>query len=248
MKIAKVFALVWEAAAGIRVVENVGKGVTSVAPGDHVFSCYHAECRECKFCTSGKSNLCSKVHAATSADVMLADRRSRFMCQGQPLYHFMGTSTFSEYTTVHDLSVAKTRRRPSTRTMAGLGAVLNTAKVEKGATMAVFGLGIVGLAGAKLAGASQVIGVDVDTNKYALAAKFGATEFVNPKDHSEPIQEEIKTRSFQLVMGRTWKGTAFGGYKSRTTRPRARQEVLEQAAIVSEVLLWSLCQTMKLVH
>eukprot|EP00897_Mesotaenium_endlicherianum_P002363 jgi/Mesen1/2154/ME000152S01240 len=277
------------------VVESVGEGVTSVAPGDHVIPCYQAECRECKFCTSGKSNLCSKVRAATGAGVMLADRRSRFTCRGQALYHFMGTSTFSEYTVVHDVSVAKINPQAPLDKVCLLGCGIPTgkhalARVEKGATVAVFGLGTVGLAaceGAKLAGASRVIGVDVDTNKYALAEKFGATEFVNPKDHSKPIQEvlvemtdggvdysfecigkvdlmraaleathkgwgvsviigvagqgqEIKTRPFQLVTGRTWKGTAFGGYKSRTDVPELVKKYLNKEIKIDEYITHTL--------
>ncbi|CAI0549317.1 unnamed protein product [Linum tenue] len=130
-------------AAGI--VESVGEGVTEVQPGDHVIPCYQAECKECKFCKSGKTNLCGKVRSAT-------DRKSRFSVNGKPIYHFMGTSTFSQYTVVH-----------------GLGAVWNTAKVEAGSIVAIFGLGTVGLAvaeGAKAAGASRIIGIDIDPKKF----------------------------------------------------------------------------------
>ncbi|GBG61419.1 hypothetical protein CBR_g20450 [Chara braunii] len=185
------------------VVESVGEGVTDLQPGDHVIPCYQAECRECKFCLSGKTNLCGKVRVATGAGVMLTDRKSRFSIRGQPIYHFMGTSTFSEYTVVHDVSVAKIHPDAPLDKVCllgcgiptGLGAVLNTAKVEPGATVAVFGLGTVGLAvcsGAQMAGASRIIGVDIDPKKFERAKDFGATEFVNPRDYEgRPIQQVI---------------------------------------------------------
>ncbi|KAK1561186.1 hypothetical protein Q3G72_035274 [Acer saccharum] len=262
-------------AAGI--VESVGEGVTEVQPGDHVIPCYQAECRECKFCKSGKTNLCGKVRTATGVGVMMNDRKSRFSVNGKPIYHFMGTSTFSQYTVVHDVSVAKIDTKAPLDKVCllgcgvstGLGAVWNTAKVEPGSIVAVFGLGTVGLAvaeGAKAAGASRIIGIDIDSKKFDTAKNFGVTEFVNPKDHDKPIQQvlvdltdggvdysfecignvsvmraalecchkgwgtsvivgvaasgqEISTRPFQLVTGRVWKGTAFGGFKSRTQVP-----------------------------
>ncbi|KAL6502929.1 alcohol dehydrogenase [Orobanche hederae] len=289
-------------AAGI--VESVGEGVTEVQPGDHVIPCYQAECRECKFCKSGKTNLCGKVRLATGVGVMLSDRKSRFSINGKPIYHFMGTSTFSQYTVVHDVSVAKIDPiAPLDKVCllgcgvpTGLGAVWNTAKVEPGSIVAVFGLGTVGLAvaeGAKAAGASRIIGIDLDTKKFDIGqglrasmrleayasprpaktpqtpldfTDFGVTEFINPKDHEKPIQQvivdltdggvdysfecignvstmraalecchkgwgtsvivgvaasgqEISTRPFQLVTGRVWKGTAFGGFKSRSQVP-----------------------------
>lgn len=279
------------------VVESVGEGVTSVEPGDHVIPCYQAECRECKFCRSGKSNLCSKVRSATGVGVMLHDRKSRFTCRGRVVYHFMGTSTFSEYTVVHDVSVAKIAREAPLDKVCllgcgiptGLGAVWNTAKVEEGATVAIFGLGTVGLAvaeGAKTAKASRVIGVDIDASKFERARDFGVTEFVNPKDHEEPIQQvivdltdggvdysfecignvnvmraalecchkgwgtsviigvagagqEISTRPFQLVTGRTWKGTAFGGFKSRTQVPELVNMYLNKKVKVDEYITHS---------
>lgn len=279
------------------VVESVGEGVTSVEPGDHVIPCYQAECRECKFCRSGKSNLCSKVRSATGVGVMLHDRKSRFTCRGRVVYHFMGTSTFSEYTVVHDVSVAKIAREAPLDKVCllgcgiptGLGAVWNTAKVEEGATVAIFGLGTVGLAvaeGAKTAKASRVIGVDIDASKFERARDFGVTEFVNPKDHEEPIQQvivdltdggvdysfecignvnvmraalecchkgwgtsviigvagagqEISTRPFQLVTGRTWKGTAFGGFKSRTQVPELVDMYLNKKVKVDEYITHS---------
>lgn len=279
------------------VVESVGEGVTSVEPGDHVIPCYQAECRECKFCRSGKSNLCSKVRSATGVGVMLHDRKSRFTCRGRVVYHFMGTSTFSEYTVVHDVSVAKIAREAPLDKVCllgcgiptGLGAVWNTAKVEEGATVAIFGLGTVGLAvaeGAKTAKASRVIGVDIDASKFERARDFGVTEFVNPKDHEKPIQQvivdltdggvdysfecignvnvmraalecchkgwgtsviigvagagqEISTRPFQLVTGRTWKGTAFGGFKSRTQVPELVNMYLNKKVKVDEYITHS---------
>ncbi|RZC52132.1 hypothetical protein C5167_020555 [Papaver somniferum] len=267
------------------VVESVGEGVTEVQPGDHVIPCYQAECKECKFCKSGKTNLCGKVRSATGVGVMMSDRQSRFSVNGKPIYHFMGTSTFSQYTVVHDVSVAKIDPSAPLDKVCllgcgvptGLGAVWNTAKVEAGSNVAVFGLGTVGLAvrtelkhlvaeGAKAAGASRIIGIDIDCKKFDTAKNFGVTEFVNPKDHDKPIQQvlvdmtdggvdysfecignvsvmraalecchkgwgtsvivgvaasgqEISTRPFQLVTGRVWKGTAFGGFKSRSQVP-----------------------------
>lgn len=277
-------------AAGI--VESVGPGVTEVQAGDHVIPCYQAECRECKFCLSGKTNLCGKVRPATGAGVMLSDRKSRFSINGKPIYHFMGTSTFSEYTVVHDVSVAKVNPAAPLDKICllgcgiptGLGAVWNTAKVESGSTVAIFGLGTVGLAvaeGAKAAGSSRIIGIDIDTNKFERAKEFGVTEFVNPKDQDKPIQQvivdltdggvdysfecignvnvmraalecchkgwgtsvvigvagsgqEISTRPFQLVTGRTWKGTAFGGFKSRTDVPNLVEKYLNKEVKVDE--------------
>ncbi|KAA3458683.1 alcohol dehydrogenase class-3 [Gossypium australe] len=164
-------------AAGI--VESVGEGVTEVQPGDHVIPCYQAECKECKFCKSGKTNLCGKVRMATGAGIMMNDCKSRFSINGKPIYHFMGTSTFSQYTVVHDVSVAKVDPQAPLDKVCllgcgvptGLGAVWNTAKVEPGAIVAIFGLGTVGLAvaeGAKSAGASRVIGVDIDSKKFDI--------------------------------------------------------------------------------
>eukprot|EP00850_Spirogloea_muscicola_P000527 SM000002S05607 [mRNA] locus=s2:1177811:1180595:- [translate_table: standard] len=277
------------------VVESVGEGVTSVQAGDSVIPCYQAECRECKFCTSGKTNLCGKVRPATGAGVMLADRRPRFSKDGKPIYHFMGTSTFSQYTVVHEVSVAKIDPAAPLDKICllgcgiptGLGAVWNTAKVEAGASVAIFGLGTIGLAvaeGAKAAGASRIIGVDIDPRKFERAKDFGCNEFVNPKDHGEkPIQEvivdltdggvdysfecignvnvmraalecchkgwgtsviigvaaagkEISTRPFQLVTGRTWKGTAFGGFKSRTQVPELVKKYLNKEIKVDEYI------------
>ncbi|MDI3515225.1 MAG: S-(hydroxymethyl)glutathione dehydrogenase / alcohol dehydrogenase [Rhodocyclaceae bacterium] len=258
------------------IVEAVGEGVTSLAVGDHVIPLYTAECRECKFCKSGKTNLCQAVRA-TQGKGLMPDGTTRFSYQGQPIYHYMGTSTFSEYTVVPEISLAKIDKDAPLDKVCllgcgvttGIGAVLNTAKVEEGATVAIFGLGGIGLAaiiGARMAKASRIIAVDINPAKFDIARKLGATEFVNPKDYDKPIQDviveltdggvdysfecvgnvklmraalecchkgwgestiigvagagqEISTRPFQLVTGRVWRGSAFGGVKGRTELP-----------------------------
>jgi S-(hydroxymethyl)glutathione dehydrogenase/alcohol dehydrogenase len=258
------------------IVEAVGEGVTSLAVGDHVIPLYTAECRECKFCKSGKTNLCQAVRA-TQGKGLMPDGTTRFSYQGQPIYHYMGTSTFSEYTVVPEISLAKIDKDAPLDKVCllgcgvttGIGAVLNTAKVEEGASVAIFGLGGIGLAaiiGAKMAKASRIIAVDINPAKFDIAKKLGATEFVNPKDYDKPIQDviveltdggvdysfecvgnvklmraalecchkgwgestiigvagagqEISTRPFQLVTGRVWRGSAFGGVKGRTELP-----------------------------
>lgn len=262
-------------AAGI--VESVGPGVTSVKPGDSVIPCYQANCHECKFCQHPKTNLCQAVRGWTGRGVMKADDKPRFTYKGKPIFHFMGTSTFSEYTVLHEVSCAKINPEAPLDKVCllgcgvstGWGAVWNTAKVEKGSTAAVFGLGAVGLAvieGLKVAGASRIIGIDINEGKFEQAKSWGATECINPKKFDKPIQEiivemteggvdysfecignvhimrsalecchkgwgesvvvgvagagqEIATRPFQLVTGRVWRGTAFGGFKSRTQVP-----------------------------
>ena len=261
---------------GSGIVVEVGEGVTSVKPGDHVIPLYTAECGECLFCKSGKTNLCVAVRATQGKGVM-PDGTTRFSYQGQPVYHYMGCSTFSEYTVVAEVSLAKVNPEANPEQVCllgcgvttGLGAVKNTAKVQEGDTVAVFGLGCLGLAviqGAHMAKASRIIAIDLNPDKFELARHFGATDFVNPKDHDEPIQQvivgmtgwgvdhsfecignvqvmraalecthrgwgqsviigvagagqEISTRPFQLVTGRTWKGTAFGGVKGRSQLP-----------------------------
>jgi S-(hydroxymethyl)glutathione dehydrogenase/alcohol dehydrogenase len=263
---------------GAGIVVEVGEGVTSVKPGDHVIPLYTAECGECLFCKSGKTNLCVSVRATQGKGVM-PDGTTRFSYQGQPLYHDMGCSTFSEYTVVAEVSLAKIRPDANPEQVCllgcgvttGLGAVKNTAKVQEGDTVAVFGLGGIGLAvvqGAKLAKAGRIIAIDTNPGKFDLARTFGATDCVNPKDHDKPIQQvivdmtgwgvdhsfecigntnvmraalecahrgwgqsviigvagagqEISTRPFQLVTGRRWMGTAFGGVKDRV-ESRAR--------------------------
>lgn len=183
------------------VVVEVGEGVTSVAPGDHVIPLYTAECGECKMCRSGKTNLCSSVRETQGKGVM-PDGTSRFSYQGKPIYHYMGTSTFSEYTVVAEVSLAKINPAAPLEKMCllgcgvttGIGATQNAAHVGAGDTLAVFGLGGIGLAviqGAAMAKAGRIIAVDVNPDKFALARDMGATECVNPKDYDQPIQEVI---------------------------------------------------------
>ena len=261
---------------GAGIVVEVGEGVTSVGPGDHVIPLYTAECRMCKFCLSGKTNLCQAVRATQGRGVM-PDGTSRLSYKGQPLFHYMGTSTFSEYTVVAEVSLAKINPAADPQQVCllgcgvttGLGAVSNTAKVKPGDTVAVFGLGGIGLAvvqGARIAGAGRIIGIDTNPGKFDLARVMGATDCVNPREFDKPIQEvivemtdggvefsfecignvqvmraalecchkgwgesiiigvagagqEISTRPFQLVTGRVWRGSAFGGVKGRTQLP-----------------------------
>ncbi|MFI2811397.1 S-(hydroxymethyl)glutathione dehydrogenase/class III alcohol dehydrogenase [Microbulbifer zhoushanensis] len=258
------------------IVESVGEGVTSVAVGDHVIPLYTPECGECKFCKSGKTNLCQKIRD-TQGKGLMPDGTSRFSVDGKPIYHYMGTSTFSEYTVLPEIALAKVNPEAPLEEVCllgcgvttGMGAVMNTAKVEKGASVAIFGLGGIGLSaviGARMAGAGRIIGIDINTSKFDLAKKLGATECINPKDYDKPIQEviveltdggvdysfecignvdvmrsalecchkgwgesviigvagagqEICTRPFQLVTGRVWRGTAFGGVKGRSELP-----------------------------
>ncbi|KAK3582700.1 hypothetical protein CHS0354_013051 [Potamilus streckersoni] len=273
------------------IIESVGEGVKSVAPGDHVIPLYIPQCGDCKFCSSPKTNLCSKIRVTQGQGVM-PDGTSRFTCKGQTVYHFMGCSTFSEYTVVAEISVCKVNPSAPLDKVCllgcgistGYGAALNTAKVEPGSNCAVWGLGAVGLAavmGCKAAGASRIIGIDINPDKFEIAKQFGATECVNPKDFDKPIQEvligmtdggldftfecignvhtmraaleschkgwgvsviigvaasgqEISTRPFQLVTGRTWKGTAFGGWKSRDSVPKLVDSYMEKKLKVDE--------------
>ena len=258
------------------IVEQIGEGVTSVSVGDHVIPLYTAECGECKFCKSGKTNLCSAVRETQGKGVM-PDGTTRFYKDGQPIYHYMGCSTFSEYTVLPEISLAKVSKEAPLEEVCllgcgvttGMGAVLNTAKVEKGDNIAIFGLGGIGLSaiiGAKMAGANRIIGVDINDRKFELTKKLGATDCINPKDYDKPIQyvivemtdggveysfecignvdvmrsalecchkgwgesvvigvagagQEISTRPFQLVTGRVWRGSAFGGVKGRSELP-----------------------------
>ena len=261
---------------GAGIVQEVGEGVTSVKPGDHVIPLYTAECGKCKFCLSGKTNLCSAVRA-TQGQGLMPDGTRRFSLNGTELNHYMGTSTFSEYTVVPEVSLAKVSKEAPLDKICllgcgvttGIGAVLNTAKVEPGSTVAVFGMGGIGLSviqGAVMAKAERIIAIDINDDKEKMARQFGATDFINPKDYSNSIQEviveltdggvdysfecignvnvmrsalecchkgwgesiiigvagageEISTRPFQLVTGRVWKGSAFGGVKGRTELP-----------------------------
>jgi S-(hydroxymethyl)glutathione dehydrogenase/alcohol dehydrogenase len=183
------------------IVEAIGEGVTSVQVGDHVIPLYTAECRTCKFCTSGKTNLCSSVRA-TQGKGLMPDGTSRFSYNGEPIYHYMGCSTFSEYTVLPEVSLAVIPKDAPLEKVCllgcgvttGIGAVLNTAKVEEGATVAIFGLGGIGLAaiiGAKMAKASRIIAIDINPAKFDVARELGATDFVNPKDFTKPIQDVI---------------------------------------------------------
>ncbi len=183
------------------IVEAVGEGVTSLEVGDHVIPLYTAECRTCKYCTSGKTNLCQSVRE-TQGKGLMPDGTTRFSYKGEPIYHYMGTSTFSEYTVVAEVSLAKVPKDAPLEKICllgcgvttGIGAVLNTAKVEEGATVAIFGLGGIGLAaiiGAKMAKASRIIAIDINPDKFAIARELGATDCVNPKDHDQPIQDVI---------------------------------------------------------
>jgi S-(hydroxymethyl)glutathione dehydrogenase/alcohol dehydrogenase len=258
------------------IVEEVGEGVTTLVKGDHVIPLYTPECRECKFCLSGKTNLCQKIRETQGKGVM-PDGTSRFSKDGKPIFHYMGCSTFAEYTVVPEISLAKiSKEAPLDKVCllgcgvtTGIGAVLNTANVKEGDTVAVFGMGGIGLSvlqGAKMAKASRIIAIDINPEKFEMAKKLGATECINPKDYDKPIQEvivdltdggvdfsfecvgnvnlmraalecahkgwgesiiigvagagqEISTRPFQLVTGRVWKGSAFGGVKGRTELP-----------------------------
>ena len=258
------------------IVESIGEGVTSVEVGDHVIPLYTPECGECKSCLSGKTNLCTKIRA-TQGKGLMPDGTTRFSINGKPIYHYMGCSTFSEYTVLPEISLAKVDKAAPLEEVCllgcgvttGMGAVSNTADVQEGDTVAVFGLGGIGLAtiiGAKMAKASRIIGIDINESKFELAKELGATECINPKDYDQPIQDviiemtdggvdfsfecignvevmrsalecchrgwgesviigvagagqEISTRPFQLVTGRVWKGSAFGGVKGRTELP-----------------------------
>ncbi len=261
---------------GAGVVVEVGSGVTSVAPGDHVIPLYTPECRQCKFCLSRKTNLCQKIRA-TQGKGLMPDGTSRFSIGGKPLLHYMGTSTFANHIVVPEIALAKIRPDAPFDVVCyigcgvttGVGAVLFTAKVEAGANVVVFGLGGIGLnvvQGAKMVGADKIIGVDLNPGREAMARKFGVTHFVNPKEADNvvdaivqltdggadysfecigntatmrqalecchkgwgqsiiigvaPAGAEISTRPFQLVTGRKWLGTAFGGARGRTDVPK----------------------------
>ncbi len=278
---------------GGAIVEEVGPGVTSLAPGDKVIPLYIPECGTCDFCLSPKTNLCQSVRA-TQGKGLMPDGTSRFSINGKTLYHYMGTSTFSEYSVLPEVSLAKINAAAPLEKVCllgcgittGIGAVLNTAKVEPGSTIAVFGLGGIGLSviqGSVMAKADRIIAVDINPSKEEFARQMGATDFVNPKDHDTPIQDvlveltnggvdfsfecvgnvdlmraaleschkgwgvstiigvagagqEISTRPFQLVTGRTWKGTAFGGVKGRTQLPGYVDQYMNGEIKVDEMI------------
>ena len=261
---------------GGAIVEEVGPGVKGLTAGDHVIPLYTPECGECSFCTSGKTNLCQAIRV-TQGKGLMPDGTSRFSLGDKQIFHYMGTSTFSEYTVLPEIAVAKISDAAPLEKVCllgcgittGIGAVLNTAKVEAGATVAVFGLGGVGLSaiqGATMAKAGRILAIDINADKFELATQMGATDTINPEDHSTPIQEvivemtdggvdysfecvgnvslmraalecchkgwgesvivgvagagqEISTRPFQLVTGRVWRGTAFGGCRGRSQLP-----------------------------
>jgi S-(hydroxymethyl)glutathione dehydrogenase/alcohol dehydrogenase len=262
---------------GAGVVLEVGEGVTSLSPGDHVIPLYTPECRSCDYCTSGKTNLCQAIRE-TQGRGLMPDESSRFSIGGENVLHYMGTSTFSNYTVVPEIALAKIREDAPFEKVCyigcgvttGIGAVINTAKVQPGDNVVVFGLGGIGLnvlQGARLAGADKIVGVDLNSDRAAIGEKFGMTHFVNPSevegdlvpylvdltdggaDYSfecignvevmrqalecchkgwgtsiiigvAPAGAEISTRPFQLVTGRNWRGTAFGGAKGRTDVPK----------------------------
>ncbi|MGH7899077.1 MAG: S-(hydroxymethyl)glutathione dehydrogenase/class III alcohol dehydrogenase [Candidatus Binatia bacterium] len=278
---------------GAGVVVEVGRGVAGVAPGDHVIPLYTPECRRCEYCLSGKTNLCQAIRETQGKGVM-PDGTSRFSLGGEKLYHYMGTSTFSSYTVLPEIAVAKIRRDAPFEKVCyigcgvttGIGAVINTAKVEGGANVVVFGLGGIGLnviQGARMAGAELIVGVDLNPKKRALAEKLGMTHFVNPAEVGGDLVahlvqltkggadysfecignvqvmrqalecchkgwgvsviigvagagQEISTRPFQLVTGRVWKGTAFGGARGRTDVPKIVDWYMEGKINVDDLI------------
>ena len=278
---------------GAGVVVDVGPGVTTVKKGDHVIPLYTPECRQCKSCLSRKTNLCTAIRATQGKGVM-PDGTSRFSLNGKPLYHYMGCSTFANFTVLPEIAVAKIREdAPFDKVCyigcgvtTGIGAVINTAKVEPGSNVVVFGLGGIGLnvvQGARMAGANTIIGVDLNPAREALARKFGLTHFVNPKDVKGDLVahlveltkggadysfecvgnvelmrqalecchrgwgvsviigvagagQEIHTRPFQLVTGRVWKGTAFGGARGRTDVPKIVDWYMERKINIDDLI------------
>ena len=278
---------------GAGIVVDTGPGVTSVSTGDHVIPLYTPECRQCEYCTSGKTNLCQAVRG-TQGQGLMPDETSRFSIGGDPLFHYMGTSPFSNFTVLPEIAVAKIRKdAPFDKVCyigcgvtTGIGAVINTAQVEPGANVVVFGLGGIGLnvvQGARLVGANMIVGVDINPDRKTLGESFGMTHFVNPNevegdlvaylvdltkggaDYSfecignvevmrqalecchkgwgesiiigvAPAGTEISTRPFQLVTGRVWRGTAFGGARGRTDVPKIVDWYMEGKINIDELI------------
>ncbi len=279
------------------IVEEVGAGVTTLQVGDHVIPLYTPECGVCKFCLSGKTNLCQAIRA-TQGKGLMPDGTTRFSKNGTPIFHYMGTSTFSEYTVVPEIALAKINKAAPLEKVCllgcgittGIGAVLNTAKVEPGSTVAIFGLGGIGLScvqGAVMAKAGRIIVVDINEDKFEMAKMLGATDFINPKKYDAPIQDvivdlteggvdysfecignvnlmrqalecchkgwgesviigvagagqEISTRPFQLVTGRVWRGSAFGGVKGRTELPGYVERYMAGEIKIDEMITFTM--------
>jgi len=279
------------------IVEEIGAGVTSVQVGDHVIPLYTPECGVCKFCLSGKTNLCQAIRA-TQGKGLMPDGTSRFSKNGKTIYHYMGTSSFAEYTVLPEISLAKINKAAPLDKVCllgcgittGIGAVLNTAKVEAGSTVAIFGLGGIGLSaiqGAVIAKAERIIAIDINEDKFEFAKQLGATDCINPKNFDLPIQDvlvdmtdggvdysfecignvdtmrsalecchkgwgesiivgvagagqEISTRPFQLVTGRVWRGTAFGGVKGRTELPDYVEKYLSGEIKIDEMVTYTM--------
>jgi S-(hydroxymethyl)glutathione dehydrogenase/alcohol dehydrogenase len=278
---------------GAGVVVDVGPGVTSLKPGDHVIPLYTPECRECEFCLHPKTNLCQKIRT-TQGQGLMPDGTSRFSLDGRPLFHYMGTSTFANFTVLPEIAVAKVREdAPFDKicyigcgVTTGIGAVIFTAKVEPGAKVVVFGLGGIGLnviQGARMVGADMIVGVDLNPSKRAIAEKFGMTHFVNPSEVEGDLVaylvdltkggadyafecvgnvklmrqalecchkgwgeciiigvagagQEIATRPFQLVTGRVWRGSAFGGARGRTDVPKIVDWYMEGKIYIDDLI------------
>ena len=277
---------------GAGIVVEVGAGVSSLKPGDHVIPLYTPECRQCKFCLSRKTNLCQAIRL-TQGRGLMPDGTSRFSLKGKPILHYMGTSTFSNYIVAPEIALAKIRSDAPFDTVCyigcgvttGIGAVIWTAKVEPGANVVVFGLGGIGLnviQGAKMAGAGKIVGIDLNPAREAMARRFGMTHFLNPKEHENIVDaivqltdggadysfecigntttmrqalecchkgwgqsviigvaeagKEIATRPFQLVTGRVWKGSAFGGARGRTDVPKIVDWYMERRIAIDDLI------------